>query len=201
MPHFEEVQKLPASRLLVVGLPAFILSIVLSILIHEYAHVLAHRLVSGTSSTQTAGTPAVEATTGSSPVEALAGPSATLLVAVVSFALLVRFPGNLFFSSMAFVNAAGRLPETLTLCAQLFFRENATAGTDESSILTLLHFQNPTAGLVILCFYSMILMFMSVAVIHESKTVPWKWLIALGMLAVTIPAQPVLARIIGLPFI
>src|ERR1041385_3298472 len=187
--------KLPPARLFAVGLPAFLAAILLSILVHESSHLIARRLLASAAPVQThagleAGNPAQH-----SPLEELAGPFGTFLLAVGSFALFVRVPENLFFSAMAFVNAPARLPQTLLFCPQLFFRRNTPAETEEGSLLALLHLHNPTAGLVILCFFSLLLLFMSITVIHESRSVPWKWLVALGMLAVFIPVQPLLSRL------
>jgi hypothetical protein len=195
--HLGDEPKLAPKRLFLVGVPAFLAAIVLSIIVHEYSHLIAHRIVASAASVQAQGAPTIEQTARHSPVEELAGPFGTFLLAVVSFALFVRFPGNLFFSAMAFVNATARLPETLTLCLQLFFRRTTIVETEEGSLLSLLHLHSSTAALVILCFFSLTLLFMSITVIHESRSVPWKWLVALGMVGVFIPVQPLVARIIA----
>jgi hypothetical protein len=187
--HREE--KLTAGRVLLSGVSAIILAVMASMLIHGYAHVAVHALISGDSH--------AAASPPASPIEALAGPAASFLLALVSFAVFVRFPNNLFFSALAFVSAAGRLPDAIMICIRLFFERQAPPGADEGGILALLHLHNPTAGLVILFFYSMVLLFLCIAVIHESKSVPWKWLTAAAVLALLIPAQPALAKLLGFP--
>jgi hypothetical protein len=135
-----------------------------------------------------------------SPLETLAGPASTFLVALGSLALFVRYPRNLFFPSLAFVNATSRLPEAVTLCVQLFFRRALNPASEEGSLLALLHLHNSTAGLAILCFFSLTLIFMSIAVVHESRWVPWKWPVALAMFGLLIPLQPLLVRVIAPAF-
>ncbi len=183
----DDADKLSARRLLLAGVPAFVLSIVASMLIHGYAHAIAHTLLPRESTLQSAA------------IEELAGPAASFILALLSFAAFVRSPKNLFFSSLAFVSAAGRLPAALVICIRLFFNREAPPVADEGGLLPLLGLHNPTAGLVILCFYSMILLFLCIAVIHESRAVPWKWLMAAAMLAVLIPVQPAVAKILGFP--
>src|SRR3989442_12100524 len=93
--------KLPRRRLFVVGLPAFLAAIVLSILVHEYSHVIARRLLSDASFVQTQESPGVEQAPRHSPLQDLAGPIGTFLLAVVSFPLFVRLPHNRLFPALA----------------------------------------------------------------------------------------------------
>ena len=120
----------------------------------------------------------------------------TLLAALISFAAFLRFPKNLFLGALAFVNAIVRLPETVTLFIQLFFRPRPViVQVQDGAILSVAH--NPTAEIVVLCFLSLTLLFVAVAIIHEMSSVKWKWLVALAVYAALIPLQPLMMKIIA----
>ena len=65
----------------------------------------------------------------------------------------------------------------------------------DGAILSVAH--NPTAEIVVLCFLSLTLLFVAVAIIHEMSSVKWKWLVALAVYAALIPLQPLMMKIIA----
>ena len=191
MPHFDDEPTLPTRRLILLGIPSVIGAIVVSMLVQQFSDILAHRLAAASTS---AGMPGNSFR--SAMFETVASPSATLLAALVSFAAFLRFPKNLFLGALAFVNAVVRLPETLTLFVQLFFRPRTVIPpVQDGAVLSVAH--NPTAEIVVLCFLSLTLLFVAVAIVHEMTTIKWKWLFALAVYAALIPLQPLLMKIIA----
>lgn len=173
----------PLRTLFLFGIPSFLLAVAISLVTHQYAHVLVGSSVCGTAAAQPAMV-LVSLHGGSTPcaLGALAGPVWTFGLALGSFTLLLRNPGNLFFASMAFVNATTRIPETITVFTQLLMHNTTHLVADESSSLTLLGLHDATIPTVIMCFYSILLVFFAVIVVHDIRRLPYKWIVALACL-------------------
>jgi hypothetical protein len=183
--------------LLLAGIPAFITAIALSLFVHQFAHAVVVRTVCGQEVLSIRTVMNIEETQTGCPLASVAGPVATFAIALGSFALFMRSPRNLFFASMAFVNASVRLPESLSAFFHLLFYQKPRLAVDESAIVDLLHFSDPTIPTVILCFFSLTLISLTITVIHETKMVPWKWLVALGMFAAMFPLEKLLWAVIA----
>ena len=191
MPHFDDEPTLPTRELLLFGIPSVIGAIIVSMLVHQFSDLVAHRLAEASTSAGMPGNSFRRAM-----FETVAAPSVTLLATLISFAAFLRFPKNLFLGALAFVNAIVRLPETVTLFIQLFFRPRPViVQVQDGAILSVAH--NPTAEIVVLCFLSLTLLFVAVAIIHEMSSVKWKWLVALAVYAALIPLQPLMMKIIA----
>ena len=191
MPHFDDEPTLPTRELLLFGIPSVIGAIIVSMLVHQFSDLVAHRLAAASTLAGMPGNSFRRAM-----FETVAAPSVTLLAALISFAAFLRFPKNLFLGALAFVNAIVRLPETVTLFIQLFFRPRPViVQVQDGAILSVAH--NPTAEIVVLCFLSLTLLFVAVAIIHEMSSVKRKWLVALAVYAALIPLQPLMMKIIA----
>lgn len=182
MALLKDVPTLPLKRLLLVGVPALILAVALSLLSHREAHRFGDAAFCGDAKAATT-TPAFwlidgESATGTCGMSALAGEAWTFGLALASFALLVRFPGNLFLMSMAFVNASARIPESVTIFLQYLINNKTSLHVDETVALSLMGPVDPAIPTVIMCFYSLLLLFFSIIVVHNVKTVRYKWPIA-----------------------
>ena len=191
MPLIEEEKKLPAKKLILVGIPLFILAVTISMVTHQYAHILVNRSICGAENSQDVIVLSLDMHKDQSvcAVASLAGVSWTLFLAIISFALFMRHPKNLFLASMAFVNASTRIPETVTVFLQIMFHNKAKLVVDESTSLSLLHFQDPSISIILLFFLSLITIFLTVTVIHDTKTVPWKWLVAFVLFLSIVPLE------------
>jgi hypothetical protein len=191
MPHFDDEPTLGTRKLLLIGIPSVIGAIVVSMLVQQFSDLLAHRLAAASASAGMPGNSFRRAM-----FETVVGPSVTLIAALISFAAFLRFPKNLFLGALAFVNAVVRLPETLTLFIRLFFRERTVIPPiQDGAVVAIAH--NPTAEIVVLCFLSLTLLFVGVAIIHELTSVKWKWFVALAVYAALIPLQPLLLKIMA----
>ena len=201
MPLLEEEQQLPRRKLLLIGIPSFILALVLSLLFHQWAHVVVFKHACGNDGIQLIKVMNLNGTHTGCPISSLAGTAATFMLALVSFALYMRFPHSLFLGSMAFINAILRLPEAATVFFQLLVNRKANLNVDESMALALLRLQDPAAATVILCFFCLTIFFLAVTVIHDTRMVRWKWVVALGLFVLMIPLESllwgVLAPLIG----
>lgn len=184
MALLEEEPKIPTRTLVIVGIPSFIVAVAVSLFTHHAAHSLIASTFCGTFQSHPGHIMNVidlHSSPGSCAASSLAGPVWTFFLAIASFALLLRYPRNLFIASMAFVNVTLRLPETVAVFFQLFFNRHVNLVVDESASLALLQFKEPTIATVIMCFYSITLIFFAVIVVHDMKAVPRKWFIALGL--------------------
>ncbi|MBI4547996.1 MAG: hypothetical protein HY707_08455 [Ignavibacteriae bacterium] len=194
MPLLEDPPKLPAKQLIFIGIPVFVIAVAISFSTHQIAHILANRFACQTTTTSGANVLPAESilqagmnildTHGSlvrCPIASLAGILWTFGLALASFAIYLRFPRNVFFASMAFVNASARIPETITVFLQLLVHNKSKLIVDESSSLALLSLRDPTLSTVIMCFFSLTVIFLTVTIVHDTKMVPWKWLVALGL--------------------
>lgn len=200
MPLIEAETKHSIRFLLLAGIPAFVIAVIISMCIHQYAHMAVKKY--SCDAAQTGGNSATGVSDNADgesdcPAAAFAGIVSTFLLALLSFALFIHHPRNLLLASMAFVNAATRVPESFIVFFQLMFRQGATHVADESVALQLMHFKDPTAFVVILCFYTLTLLFLTITVIHDIKFIPHKWLIASLLFAALIPFENLLWRIIA----
>jgi hypothetical protein len=197
MPLLEDEQKLPTHRLLKIELPLFLLALLVSVFIHQYAHTAVYRKTcAGVTSTGLRTTSAFAEGTADCPAAALAGTVATFITAIASFAIYIRNTNNLFFGSMAFINATLRLPEAVAVFFQLLLRQKTDLTVDESLALRMLHLQDPAVGILILCFFSLTIFFLAITIIHDTRILPRKWAIASCLFVVIIPLEIVLRRVI-----
>ncbi len=182
MALLEEEPRHSIKTLLLIGIPSFILAVALSLFSHQYAHKIAADTFchSQTDQQQAALLDIIDfhGTQDGCAGAALAGPVWTFGLALFSFALLLRQPQNLFFASMAFVNATIRLPETITVFLQLLINNNIKLVVDESSSLSLIRLHDMTIPTVIMCFYTITAIFFAIIVVHDIKKVPYKWVVA-----------------------
>ncbi|MBI5019863.1 MAG: hypothetical protein HZB59_00305 [Ignavibacteriales bacterium] len=182
----EEEPKLPRKYLLQKGIPLFLLAVLVSIIFHFLTHALFGSII-GKSNLDIAGS--TEFVTNYHPVAAAAGTIVTLIVAFVSFWYFLHNPQNLFAASMAFVNASMRLTEIVTVFIQMLIYKKTTVIADESIWLSLIHFNNPTPIIVLLCFLSLVIIFLTIIIVHDSRCIPYKWGIALILFILLIPLE------------
>ena len=197
MAHFQDEPKHSLRTLLLAGIPAFIAAVAISLLVHQSAHMIVGHTVCGNEAVSIRTVMNIEESPSGCPLASVAGPIATFGLALGSFALFMRSPRNLFFASIAFVNASARLPESVSVFHQLLFYQRPRLGVDESALVDLRHFSDPTIATVVLCFFSLTLISLTITVIHEAKMLPWKWLVAPGLFAVMIPLEKVVWTVIG----
>lgn len=193
----EEEPKISVRKLISVGIPSFIVAVMISMITHQYAHTLVASTICGTEQMKIGhAMNVIDLHTVQTPcaVSSLAGPVWTFVLALVSFGLLLKYPRNLFVASMAFVNVTLRLPETIAVFLQLLIDRKVSLVVDESSLPTLLHFKEPTIATVIMCFYSIILIFFTMIVVHDMKAIPKKWYIALGLFLLLGSVESILWR-------
>lgn len=186
MALLQDEPPISARVLLLRGIPFFLLAVALSLIVHDQAHVFGGTAFCGGDDElfRTAGfLPNAEDSAADCGMSALAGQLTTLGLAIISFALFLRYPRNLFLLSMAFVNATTRLPETLTVFLQYLIHNETSLRVDESASLTLIGLSDPTIPTVIMCFYSLLLLFFSIIVVHDIRGVRYKWPIALSLFA------------------
>lgn len=177
---------LPAKRLLMIGLPLLLLAIGISLFTHRQAHRFGERTFCGNADAAVvpaALLPRGEAGDGICGMSALSGAAWTFGLALASFALLVRFPGNLFLMSLAFVNASARIPDSVTVFLQYLINNRSSLVVDETVSLSLLGPVDPAIPTMLMCFYSLLLIFFSIIVVHNVKTVRFKWPIAIVLFA------------------
>jgi hypothetical protein len=191
MPIIEDVPKYKSKTLITIGIPMFLLAVLISAASHQYIHFLSDKILTGSAKVADTMPSSINlhGIQSISPLAAAAGPIWTFILALLSFGYYVHNPKNLFAASMAFVNASCRLPETVTLFLQLLLHNKTTLLTDESFSLALLKLDDPTISIVLLCFFSLTLLFLTITIIHDTKMVPWKWLIAFILFVCLIPMQ------------
>jgi hypothetical protein len=205
MALLKDEPKLPASKLLRIGIPSLIFAAIISFVTHQYAHIVADRLfcnhqahaVSEFVGPELPGQESIDVHHASwqCPLAAFAGPTWSFLLAFVSFGWYMRNPKDLFAASMAIVNASARLPEAITVCTQLLLHQKALLVVDESSALGLLRFSDPTASVIITFFYTVTLIFLTITIIHDTKIVPYKWLVAVGIFFALGPIESIVWRL------
>ena|SRR5689334_14583365 len=196
MPLLQDDPKYGWKRLLLLGLPAFVAAVMISGATHRYAHLFAE----GTATQLTAREIVASAGLGdvhtATPAGAVAGPAWTFFLALLSFTLYMRFPRSLFLGAMAFVNASMRLPETVTVFLQLLFTNRTQIVVDESLSLALIRLNDPTLSVILLCFFSLTILFLTVTIVHDTKMVPWKWAVAVTLFFLIAPLQSALWRVL-----
>jgi hypothetical protein len=166
------------------GIPALLVAVALSMMAHEQAHRIGLSTFCGENTGSLASTVSlggVENGSDGCGMSALAGQLTTLGLGILSFALVLKYPRNLFFAAMAFVNATSRLPESITVFLQYLIHNGTTLHVDESVSLSLMGLSDPTIPTVIMCFYSLLLLFFAIIVVHDLKTVRFKWPIAFAL--------------------
>ena len=189
MPLLEDEKPLPRKTLLTIGLPSFLIALLLSLVLHEMAHVAVSRSACAGTAAESFPSMILEGSHAPCPLASLAGMATTFGLALLSFALYMRFPGSLFLGSMAFINATIRLPETIWVFIQLLIHQKTDLNVDESVALRLLNMHDPAVGIVLLCFFSLTIFFLSVITVHDTRMVPSKWLIAVAMFALMFPIE------------
>ena len=192
----EEEEHLPRRTLLAFGIPSFLSALVLSLMFHQWAHVVVLRHACGGTGMQIIKAINIGGMHTECPASSLAGVVATFVLALASFALYMRFPRNLFFGSMAFINAILRLPEAVAVFFQLLIHRKTELHVDESIAISLMRLQDPAAATVILCFFSLITFFLAITIIHDTRMVRSKWLVAIGLFIAMIPLESILWRMI-----
>ena len=167
-----------------VGIPALIVTILIAAIAHQYAHAAAERYFCHASSDEPIHITGIidHPEEHTCAIASLAGAVSTFFLALASFAFFIHHPRNIFAAAMAFVNATWRLPETLTVFIQLVLNQSSRLIVDESTALQLLHLKDTTGSIVLLCFYSIVVIFLTIIIIHDTKFVRWKWGIAFTLL-------------------
>jgi len=186
MALIESEPTIPARRLILFGVPALLVAVALSLLAHQLAHRMGlNAFCQGTDrpALTLVSLGGIEQSSDGCGMSALAGQAVTLGLGLVSFAFFLKYPRNLFFASMAFVNATARLPETITVFLQYLIHNETTLHVDESVSLSLIGLHDPTIPTVIMCFYSLLLLFFAIIVVHDLKSVRYKWPIAFALFA------------------
>jgi hypothetical protein len=186
MALLEDEPTLSTRRVLLAGIPSFVAAVTVSLLTHQMAHRLGGAAFCGGASPVVSPVLSLmtpETAAGDCGMSALVSQAWTFGLAIVSFALFLRSPNNLFLMSMAFVNATARLPEAVTVFLQYLLHSRTALRVDESISLSLLGLADPTIPTVIMCFYSLLLLFFSIIVVHDVKAVRYKWAIAFVLFA------------------
>ena len=192
VPLIEPESRYSLRVMLFVGIPSFVAAVIISLAVHSATHIATEKYscTPGTTAAHTV-VDIFDYTENESgcPSAALAGIVSTCLLAFGSFALFLHHPRNIFLASMAFVNASRRVPESFIVFFQLLFKREATHISDESLSMQLLHFKDPTAFVVILCFYTLTMLFLSMTIVHDVRIVKHKWIVAAALLIILVPLE------------
>lgn len=188
----EDEPKHTLQILLKVGIPSFLLAVILSTITHQLAHLGAAKLTVPSTIDIMANDGNLDTIHSGHPFASAAGPIWTFFLALVSFGFFLRYPRNLFAASMAFVNASSRVTETISVFFQLLFHNKTTMIVDESLSLALIPLKDPTISIVMMCFFSIITLYLTIIVVHDLKTVPWKWLVALVLFVILGPLENII---------
>jgi hypothetical protein len=193
----EEAPTYTTRTLVAVGIPSFLIAVMVAVLTHLGVHALVGRSLLADGTVQ-----AVASLNdhNAGPISSAAGTAWTFLFAVASFALYLRFPNNLFLGSLAFVNASIRIPQTVSVFLELLFTGKAATGTDEGTLLLLIRLTDPTLSVLLMCFFSLTILFLTITVIYDTRTIPWKWGVALALF-LAIPPLDRLMTISAAPFL
>lgn len=191
----EEEQKLPARYLFRKGVPAFLFAVFVSVIIHFLAHLLVG-ILSSRSAINIENH--IDFITNAHPAATVAGPISTFVIALVSFWYFLHNPGNLFAASLAFVNASTRLIETISVFFQMLIHKKTTLVVDESLSLSIIPLSNPTLAVVFLCFLSLSLIILTLIIVHDSKGIPYKWLVASVLFILTISLEKIIWQVFRL---
>lgn len=188
--------------LIMLGIPAFIGAVIISVLVHQYAHSVVKRHAC---SPLTGTGPALNVRTHEladspdCPWSSLAGVAATTVLALASFGIFIHAPRNLFLASMAFVNSTARLGEVVAVLTQFIMRQKEKLVIDETIALKLFHFSDPTAYILILGSYALGLFFFTTIIIHDIRMVPRKWVVAAVLFIILGPMEKFLLKFVA-PF-
>ena len=68
---------------------------------------------------------------------------------------------------------------------------------DESRSLALLRLHDPTISVVLMSFFSLTILFLTITIVHDTKTIPWKWAVALGSFLILSPLQNVVWNVVS----
>ncbi len=197
MPLRNDEPKYPAKKLLLIGIPAFFLAVLISTVTHEYAHIVVNKFAcNGTEAGFGISYIEISDMKLNCPFAAVAGPAWTFLLALASFAYYLHHPCNLFAGAMAFVNASSRIPETVTVFFQLLLHNKTTLIVDESLALSLFRLKDPTVSIVFMCFFSIIIVFLTLTIINDTKTISRKWLVALVLFVALIPLKYLISIVV-----
>jgi hypothetical protein len=187
MALIEEPKKYPLATILWIGIPSFLIAAIISIGSHIGAHYVAGLILPRFENLQSTFAGIPQGYYSTNPFSALFGLIWTFILAIGSFAFFLHHPRNLFATSMAFINTALRLPEMVSVFLQFLFYNRTTFQVDESYSLYLLRITDPTLLVLFLCFFSLSMLFLLVIIVHDTKTIPWKWLVAIGcFIAITL---------------
>lgn len=198
MPYRNDEPKYPAKKLLLVGIPAFFLAVLISTVTHEYAHFVVNKFAcNGTEIGLGISYIDIPDMQSNCPLAAAAGPAWTFMLALASFGYYLHNPRNLFAAAMAFVNASSRIPETITVFLQLLVHNKTTLIVDESLSLYLFNLKDPTISIVFMCFFSITIVFLTLTIINDTKTISWKWLIALVLFIALIPLEYIILEVVA----
>jgi len=194
----EEESKYSTQKLLMVGIPSFVAAVLISTITHNLAHIITKKLVTSMEINSIEYYIGGENIHFHHPYVSAAGPIWTFALALISFGFFLRYPQNLFAASMAFVNASSRTVDSVPVFIQLLLHSKTTIVTDESISLAILRFKDPTISIVMMCFFSIITLYLTVIIIHDLKIVPWKWLVALVLLILLMPLQSIIFEFLSL---
>ncbi|HUN64530.1 MAG TPA: hypothetical protein VMW43_00400 [Bacteroidota bacterium] len=198
MPLLDDEPTVHSRRLLRTGLPLFLLALVLSILIHQTAHSLVYKKACGGQAGPASVPSLVREDRTECPAASLAGTIATFATAIASFAVYARNTRRLFWGSMAFVNAAIRIPSGVAVFLQLLIGQKSDLAVDESVALRLLHQHDPAVSILLICFYSLTLLFLAITIVHDTRILPGKWMIASCLFVGIIPLELLIRRALGM---
>ena len=203
MVDLNEKKNISPKILYTLGIPTFLIAVVISVATHRYAHLFIHdfacrsivnykidiqRLIS------------VHVDELLCPLGHIAGPAWSLIFALLSFSLYLRFNRNLLFGSLAFINASMRIQESVTVFIQLLISGRAKLYSDESVALTLLQAKDPALSLVIIFFYSITTLYLTITIVQDTKAISYKWLIA-SVLFIAISPLDYLLWKISIPYL
>jgi hypothetical protein len=190
----EEETRHPPLRIILAGIPLFFCAVAISVFTHLSVHLIADAYFCPGGPAKTA-----FATYGDAhslcALSSFAAVMWTFLLALGSFAYYIHHPSNLFAGLMAFTNTSLQLPDTLTVFWQLFFLKKDVMAADESLSLALLGLADTTIGVALLCFFSLATLFLNVTTVHDTKTVSWKWALALILFAALFPLKNIFAEL------
>jgi len=198
MTLIEEPKKYPLTILLRIGIPSFLTAVILSVGSHLCAHYFAGLILPSLENIRPVFTAIPHGRFTMLPLSALIALIWTFLLAIGSFTFFLHHPRNLFATSMAFVNTTLRLPEMVSVFLQFLFYNRTTFPVDESYSLYLLRITDPTLSVLFLCFFSLSMIFLTVTIIHDTKTIPWKWLVAIVLFLVLNLMKFWIANLFGL---
>jgi hypothetical protein len=189
--------------LFLAGIPSLLAAVLLSMLVHHYAHDIVRRhWCPSAEAPKVEFTLLQEGTEGAPdcPVASLYAIGATLALALGAFGLLLHSPRNVFFACLAFVNVTMRIPGGLASFVQALMHRTSHISADEASALSLLHLGDPVGYIFILALYDIALVFFALIIVNDTRTVGRKWIIAAAVFVLLPPFEawvwPMLRRLL-----